>query len=122
MRRSFAMFAMTLGATALSPVTAADGGQFGDALRKMLVETAGGQCPADIMGDPLLAACREQLPAMQRELAAAGPITGMTFVSASGENADRVETYTVTFGKDKSTTWQIGRPRNGKFDMAYSAG
>ncbi|MBB4085639.1 hypothetical protein [Sphingomonas carotinifaciens] len=122
MRRSVAALAIAVGAVTLSPASAADGGKFGDALRVMLSGTAAGQCPADVMGDALLAACREQLPALQSSLAAAGAIKAMTFVAATGGDADRIETYTVTFEKGPPTTWQIGHPNNGKFDMAYSAG
>lgn len=122
MRRNFAALAIALGAVALSPASAADSGKFGNALKKMLMGTAAGECPADVMGDALLAACREQLPALQPSLAAAGPIKAMTFVTATGNDADRVETYTVTFEKGEPSTWQIGRPNKGKFDMAYSAG
>lgn len=101
---------------------AAESGRYAGALKKMLSGTAAGNCPADLMGDGLLAACKEQLPRMKADLVAAGPIKTMTFVSAVGEGGERVETYDVTFAKGATAKWQIGKFQNGKFQATYSNG
>ena len=101
---------------------AAEPGQYAGALKKMLSETAAGNCPADLMGDRLLAACKEQLPRMRTALVAEGPIKKMTFATAVGQGEERIETYDVTFTKGTTAKWQIGIFQNGKFQVTYSNG
>jgi hypothetical protein len=122
MRLGPIMLAAMVGTFATVPATAADQGQYSAALGKMLAQTAAGTCPADLMGDRLLAACREQLPAMRTALVAAGPVTAMSFVMARGDGATRIETYKVTFAKGDATLWHIGGLHDGKFETVYSRG
>ncbi len=120
MRRSITTLAVALGAVALTPANAADGGKFGGALKKMMTSAAAGQCSADMMGDTLLGTCQKKLSVLQPAFADAGPIKTMTLVTATGTDANRVETYMVTF-ENGQATWLIGHPNNGKFDMVAPA-
>lgn len=121
MRLSTTIIAALAAVLAAAPA-AADEGRYAASLKAMLTQTAAGTCPADLMGDQLLAACREQLPNMQPGLAAAGAVTAVEFVSANGEGTDRVETYTVRFAKGSASVWAIGKFRDGKYQSAYSTG
>lgn len=112
----------TIGTLVVAAPAAAEQGKYNSALKEMLSGTASGTCPADLMGDQLLAACKEQLPRMQPELAALGPVKTMKFLSAVGQGDQRVESYDVTFAKGATTKWQIGKFQGGKYQIAYSAG
>ena len=97
-------------------------GQYSDALRTMLTQAAAGTCPADIMGDGLLKACREQIANMAPALKAAGPIQSITFVGAEQLNGDRFETYKVSFAAGPPSNWHIGALHGNKFDAVFSNG
>ena len=97
-------------------------GQYSDALRTMLTQAAAGTCPADIMGDGLLKACREQIANMAPALKAAGSIQNITFVMAEQLNGDRFETYKVSFAAGPPSNWHIGALHGNKFDAVFSNG
>ena len=86
----------------------------------MLSQTAAGTCPAEIMAEKLLSACKEQLPKLKPEMTAAGPIKSVIFVKADIRKGQRIETYKVAFAKGASQTWHIGDFKDGKFGAAYS--
>ncbi|MBB6503934.1 hypothetical protein F4693_000892 [Sphingomonas endophytica] len=102
--------------------TAAEAGDYGPALRRMLTETAGGRCPDDLMAEPLLSACRAQLPQMQPGLSALGTVGDLSFIKGEGDGDTRVETYAVKFAGGKTAIWSIGHRKNGKYGAAYSLG
>lgn len=121
--------ALAAGALALpaaaqtAPAASPDaGGQYEAALRRMIVETAGGTCPEDIMGQGLLAACRQQLPQMSAGLASLGAVESVTFVRAEARDDGRLEIYEVTFAGGQTLNWGIGGFRDGKFDVAFAGG
>lgn len=97
-------------------------GRYEDALRRMITETAGGTCPADLMGEPLLAACRQQLPQMSAGLAGLGPIESIAFVRAEDRADGRLEIYEVKFAVGQTLVWGIGGEADGKFDVAFTGG
>lgn len=97
-------------------------GQYGGALRRMIDETAAGSCPADIMGEQLLAACQQQLPQMSAGLASLGAVESITFVGAEDRPDGRVETWEVKFASGQTLTWGIGGLNEGKFDVAFVSG
>lgn len=106
---------------AAAPGTPAEG-QYEAALRRMIVETAAGACPADIMGAPLLAACQQQLPQMSAGLASLGAVESITFVRAEDGEYGRVEIYEVKFAGGQTLNWGIGGMKDNKFDVAYAGG
>lgn len=114
--------ALAAGALALPAAARSPEGQYEAALRRMIAETAAGTCPADIMGEALLAACRQQLPQMSAGLAGLGPIESMTFVRAEDRPEGRVEIYEVKFAGGQTLNWGIGALNEGRFDMAYAGG
>jgi hypothetical protein len=97
-------------------------GQYSASLTRMITSTADGECPADVMGGGLLAACNEQIDQMGPALQSLGPITDMAFVSAEGEGEARVETYEVFFESGQMLTWGIGGYVDGKFEIAFVGG
>lgn len=120
--------AAALAAGALAPPAAAQTaapaaeGQYQDALRRMIVDTAAGSCPADIMGATLLAACQQQLAHMAPGLASLGGIESITFVRAEERPEGRVEIYAVKFAAGPTLNWGIGGLKDGKFDVAFAGG
>lgn len=116
------IMAAILATTAAGAASAAETGDYGPALRRMLTETAGGRCPDDLMAEPLLSACRAQLPQMQPGLTALGAISDLSFIKAEGDGDTRVETYAVKFAGGKTAIWSIGHRKVGKFGAAYSLG
>jgi hypothetical protein len=106
------------------PVMAQDtsAGEYADALRRMIVETAAGSCPEDVMAAPLLAACQQQLAQMSAGLTTLGAIETMTFVRAEETANGRVEIYTVRFASGQSLNWGIGGLQDGKYTIAYAGG
>lgn len=96
--------------------------QYQDALRRMIVETAAGSCPADVMGAPLLAACQQQLPQMSAGLASLGAVQTITFIRAEDRPEGRVEIYEVVFAGGQAMNWGIGAMNEGKFDTAFAGG
>lgn len=117
---------MTAAAAAGLLATAAqareDGGQYRAELERMIVETAAGTCPADIMAAELLAACNEQVGQMSAGLRSLGPIASMRFVRAEGEGADRLEIWAVEFTGGMTLNWGIGGRVDGKFTRAFAGG
>lgn len=115
--------ALPAAAQTAAPAAAPAGeGQYEAALRRMITETAGGTCPADIMGEALLAACQQQLPQMSAGLAGLGPIASVTFVRAEDRDDGRLEIYEVEFAGGQSLNWGIGGLSDGKFDTAFAGG
>lgn len=106
--------------TAASAMALDSEGQYAADLQRMIAETAAGACPADIMGEPLLVACQQQLPQMSAGLASLGAVQSVTFVKAEDTPNGRVETYTVTFSGGASLTWGIGHKHDGKYNAAYA--
>ncbi len=100
------------------PVVAAQG-HHSAALRTILIRTAGGTCPADMMQPKLLKACNQQIAKSGPPLAAKGPIKALTFIKADQTNK-RTEFYKVTFERGKPETWLIGGLKNGKFAELYT--
>lgn len=119
--RMFIM-AAAIAMTVASAASAAETGEYGPSLRRMLTDTAGGSCPVEIMAEPLLSACRAQLPAMQPGLTALGAISDLSFIKAEGAGDTRIETYAVKFAGGKTAIWSIGNRKDGKFGAAYSLG
>lgn len=99
---------------------AADDGDYAPALRRMISETSAGRCPADVMADPLLAACKEQLPVMGPGLAKLGAIAAVTFIKAEDREGARIETYAVKHAGGKTMIWSLGNRVDGKFKIAYT--
>ncbi len=116
------IMAAILATTAARAASAAEAGDYGPALRRMLTDAAGGRCPEDLMAEPLLSACRAQLPQMQPGLTALGAISDLSFIKAEGDGDTRVETYAVKFAGGKTAIWSIGHRKDGKFGAAYSLG
>lgn len=101
---------------------AAAAGDYGVALRRMVSEAAQGRCPADLMAEPLLSACRDQMAVMRPELAALGPVAAVSFIKAEVHDDARVETWAVNYAAGKTTIWSIGNRKDGKFTTAYTLG
>jgi len=101
---------------------AAQDGQYRAALNRMIVSTADGECPADLMAEDLLAACNDQIYQIGPALQGLGPITEINFVRAEGEGEARVEVYDVIFEGGQMLTWGIGTLVDGKFQTAYVGG
>lgn len=97
-------------------------GEYAEALRRMIVETAGGRCPEDIMAGPLLEACRQQVAQMSAGLTSLGAIESMTFVRVEETPNGRVEVYSVRFASGQTLNWGIGGAAEGKFSVAYAGG
>ncbi|WP_029417752.1 hypothetical protein [Brevundimonas bacteroides] len=97
-------------------------GEYADALRRMIVETAAGSCPEDLMADGLLAACLQQLAQMSAGLASLGAVEAMTFVGAEETPNGRVETYSVRFASGQTLNWGIGGQQDSKYTVAYAGG
>lgn len=116
------IIAAATAAAALAAPAFAEDGEYRAALQRMITETASGTCPADIMGDQLLAACRQQLPQMSAGLASLGPVESISFVRAEDRPDGRVEIYAVRFAGGQTLNWGIGGLRDGKFDIAYAGG
>ncbi len=122
---TLAAAALAAGALALpagAQTAPAGEGQYEDALRRMITETAAGACPADVMAGPLLAACEQQLPQMSAGLAGLGAIESITFVRAEDRDDGRLETYAVTFAGGQTLNWGIGGEKGGKFEVAFAGG
>lgn len=124
MRKAILVLAVLSGAAASAQ--AVGGGEYGPALRRMVTEAATGRCPAELMAEPLLSACRDQMPQMRPALAALGAVEDVAFVKAethddAGKGA-RVETYAVKYAGGKTTLWSIGNRKDGKFTTAYTLG
>lgn len=103
------------------PACAQDG-EYREALHRMIAQTAAGECPADVMGDPLLAACQEQLPQMSAGLASLGGVETITFVRAEERPEGKLEIYEVKFVGGQTLTWGIGGFAGGKFNVAFTGG
>jgi hypothetical protein len=112
--------AAAAGALAL-PAVAQDA-QYREALQTMITQTAAGSCPADVMGEALLAACEQQLPQMSAGLASLGAIESITFVRSEERPEGRLEIYTVKFSSGQSLNWAIGGFADGKFNVAFTGG
>ena len=97
-------------------------GEYGPALRRMVTEAAAGRCPADMMAEPLLSACRNQMAQLGPALAALGAVEGVSFVNAETHDEARVETYAVKYAGGRTTIWSIGNRKDGKFTTAYTLG
>lgn len=121
MRRITSMVLAGFALATSVPAFAAQG-SYSSALRTMLSQTAAGTCPASLMADDLLKACKEQLPRLKPEMMAAGPIKSLTFVKADTVKGERMETYKVGFTKGAPQTWHIGGFKEGKFRSAYNDG
>jgi len=121
MRSVILLFCVVVGSAGAAAV-AADEGTYSGALRTMLTQAAAGTCPADIMGEGLLKACREQIANMAPALKAAGPIQSITFVRAEQLNGERFETYKVSFATGAPSNWHIGALHGNKFDAVFSNG
>ncbi|MCS6627021.1 hypothetical protein N0B44_29315 [Roseibacterium beibuensis] len=117
-----ALAAGTLALPAAAQTTAPAEGQYEAALRRMIVETAAGSCPADVMAGPLLAACQQQLPQMSAGLASLGAVESVTFVRAEDRDDGRLEIYEVRFAGGQTLNWGIGGMKDGKFDVAFAGG
>lgn len=104
-------------ALAAFPVLARDG-QYAAGLTRMLTEAAAGRCPADVMGEDLLAACNEQIAGMAPAMASLGAIETTTFVRAEEAGGDRYEVYSVAFASGRTLIWRIGGLREGRFAAA----
>ncbi len=116
------ILAAALAIAAAGGAIAAEGGDYRDALRRMVTEAAEGRCPADIMAEPLLSACRDQMPTMKPALAALGAVSDVTFIKGEAQDDARVETYAVKYAGGKTTIWSIGNRKDGKFTTAYTLG
>ncbi|VXD04317.1 hypothetical protein [Sphingomonas sp. 8AM] len=116
------IMAAAIAAASATAASAAETRDYGAALRRMLAETAGGRCPDDLLAEPLLSACRAQLPQMQPALTALGAVGEASFIKAEGDGDTRVETYAVKFAGGKTAIWSIGHRKDGKFGAAYSLG
>jgi hypothetical protein len=114
--------AATMAAIGAGAAHAADDGQYGLALRRIVTEAAAGTCAADLMAEPLLSACRDQMPQMKPALAALGTVEGVSFIKAEAHDDARVETYAVKYSGGKTSLWSLGNRKDGKFTVAYTLG
>ncbi len=113
------MAAAVLTAGAASAQDASTDGEYRAALTRMLVQTAQGECPADVMADGLLEACNSQIDQMAPALAQLGGIASMKLIAVEGEGADRIERYEVTYDAGPTLIWFIGtRGADGRFASA----
>ncbi len=106
-------------AASLTAVSAmAQDAQYAAGLTRMLTEAAAGRCPADVMGDELVAACNEQIAGMAPAMASLGEIKTTTFVRADEVEGKRYEVYRVEFASGQVLTWRIGGLNEGRFETA----
>lgn len=115
-------FSLLLASATAATLTAfsaqAQEGQYEAGLTKMLTEAAAGRCPADVMGEALLAACNEQIAGMAPAMASLGAIEETTFVRAEESEGKRYEVYRVRFASGQVLTWRIGGLSEGRFESA----
>lgn len=119
--RKLMLFVATATMTA-GAAHAADEDQYGPALRRIVTEAAAGTCAADLMAEPLLSACRDQMPQMKPALAALGTVEAVSFIKAEAHDDARVETYAVKYSGGKTSLWSLGNRKDGKFTVAYTLG
>lgn len=97
--------------------------EYGEPLRLMLTDAAGGTCSEAWMAPGLLSACQAQIAGMSAGLQALGAIESMTFVSARDTPEGRMETWTVAYAGGQTLTWFIGqRQPDGKFAAVGTGG
>lgn len=117
-----ALAAAALLAGSAQAQTAPQEGRYQAALERMIIETAQGRCPADIMADQLLAACTQQIAAMSTGLQSLGPIQTITFLGSEERPDGRLERYAVKFTGGTTLNWGIGAEADGKFGAAFAGG
>lgn len=96
------------------------GGQFRDLLVKALQSTAGGKCPANIMGETLLDACQQQMPGMGKVIAQKGSIKEALFRGIQQMPSGPAEVYRVQFERG-SMTWVLNTGADGKLFVLWSS-
>jgi hypothetical protein len=116
-----AVAATAMLAGAAQAQTATDG-RYQAALETMITETTQGHCPAEVMGDQLLAACNQQVAAMSAGLQSLGPVVSVTFLGAEDLADGRLERYAVVFSGGQTLNWAIGGEADGKFNNAFVGG
>ena len=115
-------FAAALSLTAAA-AHAQPAGEYALDLSRMITETAGGTCPADLMGAQLLSACQAQIAGMQAGLSSLGAVESVTFVQADDMPQGKVETYRVRFAGGQEMNWSIGmKGTDGKYETAFTRG
>ncbi|HWQ86915.1 hypothetical protein [Brevundimonas sp.] len=117
-----AMLAGVAAAGLMAFPAAAQDGQYGEQLTRIVTEAASGTCLDALMAPSLLDACNAQIQAMAPALSAMGAIESMTFVSAQDTAEGRVETWAVKFAGGRTMNWVIGHLQDGKFSVVGSAG
>jgi hypothetical protein len=116
----FAIAAAVTSLTAFSASAQESDGQYSADLRRMITETASGNCPTEIMAEQLLAACQQQIAQMSAGLASLGDVQSITFSKADDTPEGRVETYAVVFANGTKLNWGIGHKKDGKYGAAYA--
>jgi len=123
MRTIAAILKMTFSVLALCPAaamaqavpsasSAAPAGADGAILQKALEANAKGECPADLMGAGLLAACQQQISAIQPMLATKGKITRLEFLGPQGPDG-QAELWLVVY-EHGAQLWGIAVGPDGK--------
>ena len=123
MRTVAAILKMTICVLALCPAAAmaqpaAPAGADGAILRKALEANAKGDCPADLMSPGLLAACQQQIAAIQPMLTAKGKITRLEFLGPQGPDG-RGELWLVVY-EHGAQLWGIAVGPDGKIAGMFS--
>jgi len=111
---------LLLGTAAQAQAPTAEAGQYRAALQRMITESAGGTCPADLMAEQLLTACQSQIANMSAGLQSLGEVQSVTFLRAETRPEGRVELYAVQYSGGQSLTWGIGAEQDGKFAIAFA--
>lgn len=126
MRLSFALAGLVAliatGAHAQTSTPASAEGEYGADLTRMITATAGGTCPADLMGGQLLSACQAQIAGMQAGLASLGAVESVSLVQSQTVPDGKIETYRVRFAGGQEMNWAIGVKVGGKYEAAFTRG
>lgn len=104
-----ALVASVLTAGAAFAQDPATDGQYRADLMTLITSVSGGTCPATLMGDEVLAKCEESIDQIGAALGGLGPVDMVTLSEATGEGADRVESYEVTFQSGDTLVWSLGK-------------
>ena len=133
MKRIATLVTLSLCALALSPAAAiaqttattsasasAPTGADGPFLQKALEANMKGECPADLMAPALLAACQQQIAAIQPMLSAKGKITKLDFLGVESFPGGQAETWRVNYEHGTPQVWKIAVGADGKIAGMFS--
>jgi hypothetical protein len=90
-------------------------------LKKVLAESAKGNCSKEMMSPMLLGACQQQMPGLGNQLAQRGKIVGTEFMGMQQSGMGPAEVYRVNF-ESGSMMWMINTGPDGKILVLWSGG